>query len=111
MLPDSKGIELPPTENRYLKAFAAYGLCTLPLHQELAVNAQEKFYVAFGEVAVVMITAYLRSGYLAEGGTEEALKAYLTQEEFVQMGDDIQLKEERRAHVNERCAPALQALL
>jgi hypothetical protein len=109
--PGFESIELPVTDERFERSIAAYGVCSLPLHQELAADDRERFYVAFGEIAVIVISAFLRDAYLAEGGTDEALKLYLTSEQMEELSYEVQADEGLRTHVNERCAEPLGVLM
>jgi hypothetical protein len=102
---------LPATDERFMRTIAAYGVCSLPLHEELAADDRERFYVAFGEIAVIVLSAYLRDAYLAEGGTDEALKTYLTSEEMEKLAYDVQADEGLRAYVNEQCGEPLGAVV
>ena len=70
-----------------------------------------RLYVLLGEVQVVLVSAALRQGMLDAGGTDQQLAELLRTKEMDEVSYEIQVSEDLRAHVNERCAPSLSLLL
>ena len=110
-VPSFEGLAVPRTGSEIVDAIAAFGTCSLPLHFELAADDGERFYVAIGEVAVVVVSAFLRHAYLAKGGTDEDLARLLNTEEFAQFSLKVQQEEDLRTLVNSACAGPLGMLL
>lgn len=108
--PDLPEVGLPPTEEPILAAIAAYGACSLPLHPELVDTREEKVFVAMGEISVVIVSAFLRHRYLAAGGSDEEMAAYLASEAMNQLSYDIQVEEAKRDYVVARCGPMFEAI-
>jgi hypothetical protein len=104
-------IALPATDNRHARAMAAYGICSVTLHPELAKDSEERFFVAFGIVTVVIVSAFLRDGHLAIGGTDETLKKYLTSKALEKVGFEVQKDQELRDKISMQCGPILAGLL
>lgn len=109
--PVFEGLEVPRTGAPIVDAIAAFGTCSLPLHFELAADDGERLYVAVGEVAVVVISAYLRTAFLRQGGSDEDLARLLDTEEFSEFSTKVQQEEELRARVNSACAGPLGMLM
>ena len=109
--PSFEGLDLPRTGSRVVDAIAAFGTCSLPLHFELAADDGERLYVAIGEVAVVVISAFLRHGYLSQGGSDEDLARLLNTEEFAAFSLKVQQDPDLRAKVNSACAGPLGMLM
>lgn len=109
--PDLAEIEFPPTEDPILAAIASYGACSLPLHPELVEAREEKVFVAMGEIAVVIVSAFLRHQALADGASDAEMAVYLASEEMNQVSYDIQVEEELRNYVLAQCGPMFEAIL
>jgi len=104
-------IPLPATSNPLVASLTSFGVCSLPLHLELATTQGEKIYVITAEFSVGLLSAFLRHQFLEAGGTDEALRDFLTSGSMNSVSLDIQASEELRAYVNEQCAPTLTALM
>lgn len=108
--PDLPEVGLPPTDEPILAAIAAYGACSLPLHPELVETREEKVFVAMGEISVAIVSAFLRHRYLAAGGSDEEMAAYLASEAMNQLSYDIQVEEAKRDYVVAQCGPMFEAI-
>jgi hypothetical protein len=60
---------------------------------------------------MTMAVERLRAPFMATGGTDRALNAFLTGPPMVSALDDIRKKPELAAHVERQCDPILQELL
>ena len=109
--PNFEQMELPGTGSKVVDAIAAFGTCSLPLHFELAADDGERLYVAIGEVAVIVISAFLRHEYLSQGNTDEDLARLLDTEEFAAFSLKVQQEEGLRSQVNSACAGPLGMLM
>lgn len=110
-VPSFEGLELPKTGSEIVDAIAAFGTCSLPLHFELAADDAERLYVAIGEVAVIVQSAFLRHAYLARGGSDGDLARFLNTEEFALFSLRVQQDPDLRAAVSMACAEPLGALM
>jgi hypothetical protein len=107
---DQDLLVLPRSGEPIIDAIAAYGVCSLPLHPELATSPREQFYVRFGEVSTIIVSAALRDAFLHQGGTDEILRQKLASDEMNALSYEIQQSEALRNHVNEACGPFLGSL-
>jgi hypothetical protein len=104
-------LQIPRTGSTLVDAIASFGTCALPLHFELAADDGERLYVAIGEVAVIVISAFLRHEYLREGASDEDLARLLNTEEFAEFSLGVQRDTELRGKVNAACAGPLGLLM
>jgi hypothetical protein len=105
------GVQLPTTDNRYARAIGAFGLCSVTLHPELAKDSEERLFVTYGIVTVVILSAYLRDGFLKEGGSDQPLKDYLRSEAMEKVGREAQTNETLRNQITNQCGPILAGML
>lgn len=108
---DLAEVDFPPTEDEILSAIVSYGACSLPLHPELVETREEKVFVAMGEIAVVIVSAFLRHQSLAAGRSDEEMAAYLASEAMNQLSYDVQVEEGLRNYVVAQCGPMFEAIL
>lgn len=109
--PRFQRFELPNFGDATLQMLASYSVCTLPLHLELAETDEERFYVAVGEIAVVVVSAFLRDVYLRSGGTDAGLRQALDSEVMRKLSYDIQVESDLRDHAGEQCAEPMGRIL
>lgn len=100
-------IKMPPSDRPLLQLLNTYAMCTLPLHLELAVDDDQRLYVMVGEMAVMVVSAFLRHEYLESGGTDQEIKVAMTSERILALSNDVQVKQELRDHVSMTCAGPL----
>lgn len=110
-VPQLAEIEFPPTAEEPLAAVARYGACSLPLDPARYQTADQKFTVAAAEVSVAIVSAFLRDRFLASGGSDEQMTAYLASDEMNQLSYDVQTDEELSVYVWKECGPVFAALL
>jgi hypothetical protein len=103
--PEFPQIDHPEFADPIVATVAGYGFCSLPLHPELVTTRDEKLTVVLGEYAVMMVSAFLRHRFLADGGTDEDLRALLATDEMNQLSYDIQVDEAKRNYVLAQCGP------
>ena len=106
-------LTLPLSNQRHIDAMARYQVCSVVLLSQFEsgkdVEARRKG--ALGATAMTMAIERLRAPYMATGGTDKILHAFLTGPPMVAALDDIRKLPERTAHVERQCAPVLQELL
>lgn len=94
---------LPDLGNPTVQAIAAYGTCSLTLHPGLAETSEEKYFVAAGEFAVLLLSGFLRQHYLSEGGSDEQLAELLTGSAMVKYSHAVQSNQEQMNRALKEC--------
>jgi hypothetical protein len=110
-VPELSRLDFPETSDPIVAGVATYGACAVTLHPELASSPEELSYVAFGEISVAILSAYLHHAFVARGGSSEELAAYLQSQEMEALGYEIQVNEELREYVSGECGPVFVALI
>jgi hypothetical protein len=110
-------LKMPDTPSEHLDAMARYSVCNLELFlQHLQpsnpANISRREEAALGLSAFTMAVFRLREPFLAAGGTDAAMEAFLSDNlaldaEF----DRIQSEPALLTHVRTGCAPVLKALV
>lgn len=107
---------LPSSDNTFLQAIARYGACNFhldALYGNLALDESApsmRVTAAIASAAIPLATANLRHHFLAEGGTDEELRAFLTSEEMGVAANRITNSREMISYSWKECAPTLAAL-
>ncbi len=96
---------LPDLGDPTVQAIAAYGTCSLTLYPELAETSEEKYFVAAGEFAVLLLSGFLRQHYLREGGSDEQLAELLTGGPMVKYSQAVQADQDRVNRALKECQP------
>jgi hypothetical protein len=114
--PALEELALPVSEHPYLNAIASYGACTLHLdalygNRGLDESAPSiRALAAIASAAIPLATAILRHHYLAEGGTDDELRAFLTSDEITSASLRIKNDRDLISYSWEECAPTLGEL-
>ena len=111
--PSFPDITLPLANQRHIDAMARYQVCSLVLlgQFESGKDAETRRKAALGVTAMTMAVERLRLPFMATGGTDRNLNAFLTSPPMVGALDEIRKKPELAAHAERQCAPLLQELL
>lgn len=109
--PSLPALDFPPIDESIVAAIASWGGCALPLSEELTTSAEERWTVVLYRTSIALVSGYLRYGYLAEGGTDAELKAYLASDAMNALSAPVGRDPALRADINARCGPSLMALL
>ena len=116
-VPELREVGLPESGNPYLDAMARYGACSFHLDSLYADSSLDetrpklRVTAAEGLVAIPLASWLLRHHYLAEGGDDAALEAFLASEEMNRKSLEIQQDEELLNYTFKQCSPAIAALL
>jgi hypothetical protein len=111
--PSFPDITLPRANQRHIDAMARYQVCSVVLLSqfESGRDVERRRNGALGVTAMTMAVERLRLPFMATGGTDKDLHAFLTSSPMVSALDDVRKKPELAAHVERQCSPVLQELL
>ncbi len=104
-MPVTAALAVPKMPHPIVQAIANYGVCGVSLHPQLVTDEQEKLFLVAAEFSVYAMTGYLRAQYLADGGTDEALKTHLTSPSMETFARSIQTSQEQLSANLENCQP------
>jgi hypothetical protein len=109
-------LKLPDAGPPALDAMARYQTCNMILmiqlqDPELADDADAKMTSVTGLTAFTHAVVYLRRPFLAAGGDDDAIEAFLTSETMESVLGRIQNEPGVREHVEGQCTPPLMALV
>lgn len=111
--PSFPQLKLPSAGEKHLDAIARYQVCNMVLFVqfESGADAERRRRSALGLTAITMAVVRLRHPFVAAGGSDERMEAFLTGAAMQPVLDAIQQKPELAAHVDRQCASVLRALL
>jgi hypothetical protein len=106
-------ITLPTANQRHIDAMARYQVCSLVLlgQFESGKDAETRRKGALGATAMTIAVERLRAPYMATGGTDKVLDAFLASPPMISALDGIRKRPEHVGHVERQCAPLIQELL
>lgn len=111
--PSFPQLKLPIANERHLDAIARYQVCNMLLFVqfESGADAGRRRRSALGLTAITMAVVRLRHPFVAAGGNDQRMEAFLTGAPMAAVLDEVQQKPELASHVERQCAPVLRALL
>lgn len=117
MAPSYPNLELPRSGTGALDAIVAYQICSVPFDLDYADETPREHrydmraWSLFLSASVYVVSSYLRSGYLADGVTDEEAQALLGGDAMTSLRGRIQRSQELRRAVERRCADPLANFL
>lgn len=114
--PSLPGFTVPPAGNRHLEAMARYHVCIMVLYLQLedpafADDANARVTSVFGLTALTMAVVRLREPFVADGGDDTAIEAYLAGPALEPILAALQTDPAARSAAEESCRPVVVQLL
>jgi len=106
-------LTVPAAGNRHLDAMNRYQICNMVLFPqfESGSDLQARRTAAFGLTAVTIAVVRLREPYVAAGGNDQLIEAFLTGPPMAKVLDAVLATPDLLAHVESRCEPVIGDLL
>ena len=106
-------LELPAAPERYLDAMGRYQICNVVLLRQFESGADDdsRRVGALGLTAITLAMLHLRQPYMANGGSNEGLEAFLTSAPMAGLLEKMQGTPALLSHVETECEPVVQDLL
>lgn len=106
-------LALPVSDNRYLDALNRYQVCNMALFPqfESSGDATTRREGAFGMTAITMAVVRIREPFVAGGGTDAQMEAFLTSQGMGQVLEGLLAAPDLMTYVAGRCEPVVHDLL
>jgi hypothetical protein len=108
-------LDLPVAGQPHLDAMARLGVCTYYLEARFAkpsgADVDERLNAAMGPPMLALSTMYLRHFYLAEGGTDKAIRDYLMGDSLNTVVFEVQQTPELLKYTATECRAVVSALI
>jgi hypothetical protein len=108
-------LNVPMAGQPQLDAMARLGMCTFYLEARLAnlsgVDVDGRLDAALGPMALALSTMYFRHFYMAGGGTDEQIKAYLAGDPQNKVAFEVQKNADLLNYTATECRTVVSALL
>lgn len=110
--PGFERFTVPSSGDRWLDAMGRYSVCNLILLRQLedpafADDQNARLTSVLGLTSITLAVFRLRDPYVAAGGTQGRIEAYLTSAELEPLFASIQTDAELRADAEARCTPVV----
>jgi len=106
-------LTMPTAKEPLLNAMAAYQMCTATqfMRFELDKDSENRRATVLGLTAMTMAVLRLRRPFLASGGSDEGIEAFLTSEPLGAVLEAVQATPALLAHVEGQCRPVVEELV
>ncbi len=106
-------LTVPTANEAHLDAMAGYQICTMALFMrfESSTDAEGRRKAALGLTATTMAVLRLRPPFVAAGGTDQRIQAFLTSAPLGSVLEAMQGTADLLAHVEGQCQPLIRDLL
>lgn len=115
MAPRFPRLKMTMAGQPHLDAMARLGMCTFYLDARLVdlsgIDVDGRLDVALGPMVLALSTMYFRDFYLATGGTDEKIKAYLTGDPLNKVAFEVQENADLLSYTATECRAVVSALL
>jgi hypothetical protein len=106
-------LSLPVSANRHLDALSRYQVCNMALFPqfESSGDANTRRGSAFGMTAITMAVVRMREPFVAGGGTDGQMEAFLTSRGMAVVLEGLLATPDLLTYVEGRCEPVVRDLL